>query len=289
MRCPQRLINFNPQGMSDGTVNTMSQYMKTDKKTTNDESEEKDVEDIEDQDESEDEESDKETDESEDGDESADDEEESEDEDESSSKKKEDLDLDAELEKERKAGEPDLTIAEKAFKDRKKKKQEESADDGDKPLTQKDLDAALARDRKDRQRDDAFSFAREMAGSEKEAELIVAKWGNRTFPKNLTLREQISEAYVITHSKKLIGERNEAMRALRGKRGVKDNAAGTHRDGDRNPNEPKLSPQDMAVMRQSGFSWNTNTRRHEKKLPNGRILFRDNRTKDVKLLPKGQK
>lgn len=217
-------------------------------------------------------------------------EEESEDEDESedgSKKTEEELDLEAELEKERKAGEPDPAIAEQAYKERKGKKKEGAEDGEDKPLTQKDLDAALARDRKERQHDDALALAKGMAGSDKEAELIVAKWANRTYPKTLSLQEQISEAYVVTHSKKIIGERNEALRGLKGKQGINRNPADSHRDANKgNANEPKLPPADMAAIKASGFVWSNKNRQFEKKLPNGRILIRDNKTKQVRLLKK---
>lgn len=206
-------------------------------------------------------------------------------EDNSGSSTEEELDLDAEIEKERKAGEPDPAIADKAFKDRKNKREGDD-DAAERPLTQKDLDAALARDRKERQADDALAFAKKMASSDKEAELIVAKWDNRTFPKGLSLLDQIQEAYVITHSKKLIGERDEALRALKGKNGIRKDAVGTHRDAAKSGNEPKLTPQDAAAIRASGFAWNNVSRQYEKKLPNGRMLIRDNKTKQVRLLKK---
>lgn len=212
-------------------------------------------------------------------DESADEEDDSE----SSSKKEDELDLDAELEKERAAGKPDVRKAGESFKDRKNKREGTGAD---KPLTQADLDAVEARIRKEQQNERALELAKEMAGSDKEAELIVAKWANRTFPKSLTLREQMQEAYAITHSKKLIGERNEALRALKGKRTVRNDSAGAHREGDKNPNEPKLPPADVAAIRAAGFSFNNTTRQYEKKLPNGRLLVRDPKTKQVRLLPK---
>lgn len=256
--------------------------MKTDKTKTEEESKDVEIDEVETtEDETEDEESTEET-----TDEKSEEESEDEDESDDSSSKKEELDLDAELEKERRAGEPDPAIADRAFKDRKEKREKDTDDVAEKPLTQKDLDAALAKDRKERQNDAALVFARGMASSDKEAELIVAKWSNRTFPKNLTLLEQIQEAYVITHSKKLIGERNEAMRALKGKQGVRKDAAGTHRDAAENMGAPKLSPADAASLTASGFSWNTKSRQFEKKLPNGRILVRDNKTKQVRLLKK---
>lgn len=245
---------------------------------TADEVEETDTEDTEDEtaEDTEEEEAEDETD-------AADETEESEDEEESdSSNTTDELDLDAELEKEKASGEPDPKKAQDAFKERKNKQ----ADGGKgKPITQADLDAFAANIRKEADQERALEYAKEMAGSDKEAQLIVAKWSNRTYPKNLTLREQISEAFVVTHSKKLIGERNEAMRGLKGKKAVKKDAAGTHRDAPKG-NEPKLAPADAAAIRASGFVYNNVSRQYEKKLPNGRVLVRDNKTKQVRMLPK---
>lgn len=216
------------------------------------------------------------------------DEEEDEEDSESSSTDEDELDIDDELRKEnRAAGKPDTKKAGEAFADRKKKKEKGTGDD--KPLTQRDLDLALAADRKERQRDDALRLAQGMAGSDKEAELIVAKWSNRTFPKNLTLAQQIEEAYAITHSKKIIGERDEAMRALRGKQGIRRNVTGSEREGIHSgASEPKLPPADAASIRASGFVWSQKNRRYEKKLASGKLLVRDEKTKQVRLLRKGQ-
>lgn len=254
----------------------------TDEEEAEDEDESED-ESAEDDEDSEDEDESDSDDEDESDDEDSEDEDDSDDEDESESSSTEDeLDLDAELERERQAAEPDKDKAKKEFKKRDKKRKS-----GEGVITEARLQEILAADRKERQRDDALRIAKGMAGSDKEAELIVAKWANRTFPKNLTLSEQITEAYAITHAKRLIGERNEAMRALKGKRGVtKKGAASAHREGDRNPNEPKLPPAEAASLRASGFTWNVKSRRYEKKLPNGRLLIRDNKTKQVRLAPR---
>lgn len=198
-----------------------------------------------------------------------------------SSKKTEDLDLDAEIEKERKAN-PE--IAKKAFKDREKKRETEDSveDDEDAPLTRKDLASFEQKIRKDAQKERALEIAKGMAGSDKEAELIVLKWGNRTFPKDLSLAEQIEEAYVITHSKRIIGEKNEALRALKGKDGVQKNAATTHRDLSKGA-APKIAPDSLAAIRKSGFTLNTSTQRYEKKTGNGRTLVYNVKTKQIQL------
>lgn len=197
-----------------------------------------------------------------------------------------DLDLDAELEQERKNGEPDTAIADQEFKKREEKRKEKEAASGeaDKPLTRADFNAALEADRKERRTDDALILARKMAGSEKEAQLILQKWKNRTFPKNLPLSEQLEETYVITHRKKLLGERNEAMRALHGRDTVTKVGITNQRTA-QNAAAPKLPPSEVAILKQSGLTYNNTLKRFEKKLPNGRILIRDNKTKQIKLLP----
>lgn len=279
-------LNFSQEKMPDVAtqydVKTMTK--KNGGKKTEEEVEETDSEEEETDTESDDEESADDEAEEESEEESDDEsEEESEDEDESEDgSSTDDDDIDDEIEKERKAGEPDPVIAKKAFDERKSKRGTGESGDDDKPLTKKDLLELEDRIRKDTLRNEANAIAKELAGgSVKQAQLIMLKWQNRTFPKTLTLREQMTEAFVIANAKKLIGERNEALRGLKGKRGVKDNAAGAHQDSPRGPGEPKLPPADAAALRQSGFSWNVRTKRFEKKLQNG-ILIRDNETKQVK-------
>lgn len=193
-------------------------------------------------------------------------------------------DYDAEIEEERTKGKPDPKKAKDAFKERKEKKQEDE-DDEDRPISKRDLAEILATDRKERLESSALTAARKLAGSDKEAQLIVEKWKNRSFPESLSLEKQIEEAYVITHSKKLIGERNEAVRALKNKGNVDKSASSAHRDGPQ-PGEPKLSPQDAVVIKQSGFKWIGTSRRYEKKLANGSILVKDPKTKAVTLIRK---
>lgn len=207
----------------------------------------------------------------------------SDDEDDSSSSKNDDeLGLDEELEKEKERGDkkPDSDKAKDKFKDRDAKRKQVGG-----AITEERLNEILAADRKDRQKDEALRLAKGMAGSDKAAALIVAKWANRTFPESLTLSEQITEMYGAVYAKKIIGERNEALRAAKGKQGVsKTDAAGSHREGTQNAHEPKLPANEMTVIKQSGFAWSNKNRRYEKKLPNGRILIRDPKTKQVRLV-----
>lgn len=194
------------------------------------------------------------------------------------------IDYDAEIEAENKRGKPDPEKARDAFKNRKEKKGDQDEEE-DKPLTRRDVADLLSNDRKERRESEAFEIANRLAGSAKEAQLIVAKWKNRSFPETLPLTQQIEEAYAITHSKRLIGERNEAVRALGNKDKVNKNAASTHRDGP-TATAPKLAPQDAAAIKAAGFVFNNKSRQYEKTLKNGSILVRDPKTKQVRLVKK---
>lgn len=199
------------------------------------------------------------------------------------------IDYDAEIEEERKKGKPDPEKAKEAFLKRQAKREQESTveNDDDKPLTKRELQEILAAQRVELQMKDAISFATQLAGSEKEALLIVEKWKNRTFPPTLSLQEQIEEAFAITHRKKILGERNEAIRALKAKSNVSTNAATTHRDAPQST-EPKISPQDATALKAAGFLWNGVSRRYERKLPNGDLLYRDPKTKATIRIPKNK-
>lgn len=206
------------------------------------------------------------------------------------------IDYEAELKKEREArAKAELKLADDRAREanRKRKVQEEEGveDDDDAPLTKKDLvklrSEISSETRREIQVEQAFSIAKGMAGSDVEAELIVAKWKNRSFPEDLPLSDQIEEAYAITHRKKLIGERDEAFRALKGKDGVNRNPAGSYR-------EPAggvistTSAQDSEAFKAAGFSWNSTSRNWEKKLPNGELLIRDSKTKATRLVKKSK-
>lgn len=202
------------------------------------------------------------------------------------------IDYDAEIEKEKLRGKPDL---EKAFEAKKKRFQkhqedeegEDEPDDENRPVTireLKELEANVeARVRRDILGNQFFIEARKLSGSDKEAQLMVEKWKNRTFPSGLTLEDQVQEIYAITHAKKILGEKNEALRALKGKEQANTNAAGGHQDPPKGK-EPTLAPQDAAVIKAAGFVYNSTSRRYEKKLPNGSLLVRmpDGKTTVIK-------
>lgn len=194
-----------------------------------------------------------------------------------------DGEIDAEIAKEKE-------IADKAFKDREaKRKAKEAAGgaDDDKPLTKKDLAeieaSAIARANTGR----AKEIARTLATSPKEAELIFIKWQNRPFPEGLSLEQQLEETYAITHSKKLIGERNEAIRGLKSRDGVIRADSTTHFSPAAKTTS-KMRPADEQGIIAAGYVYDKGKNKYEKKLPNGSTLVLDPVTKQTQVIPKAK-
>lgn len=208
------------------------------------------------------------------------------------------LDYEAELKRERERREAaETAAADAAFKLREKKRQEREAkiaaggDPGEeKPLTATELEAILERDRqqtrKELQSDIIAEKARNLAGSEAEANLIIEIHKNRTFPPGLSLDEQLEEAYAIANRKKLLARNTELQRALRSKNTASGTTAGTHRDS---PllEEPNLSQPDIQALKAAGFVWDGKTRLYVKQLAGGKkILTYDPKTKTRRVIEK---
>lgn len=201
------------------------------------------------------------------------------------------IDYEAELKAETERAErAEKALADKRFKDAEKKRKTDDAgadSDDDKPITRKELEAVRLDARREVQGERALELARDMAESDAEANLIVAKWKNRSFPEGTPLSEQVEEMYAVVHRKRLIGERNEALRALKGKDGINRNGASAHQDAALGK-EPKLSDQDEQAIKAAGFTWNSVARQFEKKLTNGDTLVRDSKTKQTRLVKKAK-
>ena len=198
------------------------------------------------------------------------------------------IDYEAELKKEKEARE----LAEKALSedryhgDKRKEKEEEveEEEDDDKPLTRAELQAELARHgeevKKTSRMAQAENYADKISSSDDERNLIIERWKNRGFPESLTLEEQMDEVYASVNSKKMIGERNEVMRALKGKQGVSTSDANVHQDElQQTKSEPDASSADKQALVSAGWVWNSKTKRHEKKSKDGKRTYkRDSKT-----------
>lgn len=182
------------------------------------------------------------------------------------------------------ADKAEKALAEKRFKS---KRTEEPVvptyeDDEEKPLTANAVMDIIAKERsetekmfKQAQIEDAVS---NMAGTEAEKELILEIHKNRQFPGHLSVSEQVEESYLIANKKRLLGENAELKRAVLGKSTVSRNSASTHHDKQQ-AGEPDLSAGDRQAITEAGFKWSGSNRRFEKKLPNGKIMYRDPKTK----------
>jgi hypothetical protein len=200
-------------------------------------------------------------------------------------------DYEAELKIERERREAaEKAAADNAFKlrEERRKKAEESGGGGnddegeDKPLTAKQLQEVLERDRqqnrKEMQADAIQDKAKKLASSDAEASLIVEIHKNRTFPAGMSLEEQVEESWAIANRKRFGQKEAELKRALRGKETAQDSAAGTYREPSA-AGEPKMPPQDRAALVQAGFKWDGAKGAYKKPLPRGGFLYNNPRTK----------
>jgi hypothetical protein len=193
------------------------------------------------------------------------------------------FDYDAEIEAERKRG-PDPLKAKEAFEKRKEKREhgeDEFEDDEDKPITKKDLLSILQQQQsgflRETHADKIVSIAGELAESDKEAQYIIALHKNRTFPQDLSLKEQLEECHAIATRKKLLATNSELARSLKAKSSVVTNSATTHRDPMKGT-APKMSASDEASYKRAGFIYDSKTRQWKKKLGKG-FLIKDPKTK----------
>lgn len=204
-------------------------------------------------------------------------------------------DYSAELEKElalseERAIKAEKALANKRFKDSKEKRESEEDEGEDKPLTKAELSEILAeneqKNKKVIEKKEAEALADRLAGSEDEKKLILAKWENRTFPANYSLEEQIKESYVLANGNKLIAERDEALRALKGREGVNRYASETHIEP-QPTKDSEITGDLKTVIGRRGFVFNNQTKQYEKTTANGKKLIYDKKTGTV--YPEGHK
>src|SRR3990167_7996870 len=197
------------------------------------------------------------------------------------------IDYEAELKREKERTEKaKQAAADLAFKLREKNRQEDD-DEEDKPLTAKELEFILQRDRqqtrKEFQSEIITEKAKKLASNEDEAKLVIEIHKNRTFPEGMSLDEQLEEAFAIANRKRLIAQNEELKRALRGKETTSDNVAGTHRDS-LPTDEPKMSSADISALKAAGFNWDGKSGLYVKKISKERTLTFNPKTKVRKVI-----
>lgn len=206
------------------------------------------------------------------------------------------VDYSAELEKELAIAEERAIKAEKAlagkrFKDSEEKREEiNDVNDEDKPLTKTQLSEILAENNQQNQKiiekQKAEDLAERLSSSEDEKKLVLAKWENITFPASYSLEEQIEGAYALANGKKLIAERDEALRALKGKDSVNKDTAETHIEP-QPTKDAQVGGDIKTVIGRRGFVFNQSTKQYEKTTANGKKLIYDKKTGSV--YPEGHK
>ena len=188
----------------------------------------------------------------------------------------------ADLQKEREARmKAEKASADLAFKLRekgRKKDEDDESDDDDRPITAREFNEAIARERETITKQVSFAEAESVASgvsiNDAEKQLILEIYQNRSFPEHLTLKEKIEECQLIANKKKWIGERNEALRALKAKDGVETHSSSGVQDEPKG-NAPKLAVQTANELARVGFIFNNTNHRFERKLDNGKVLVRE--------------
>lgn len=177
-------------------------------------------------------------------------------------------------------------LAEKRFKSAEQKRREDNEVDEDKPLTLKELREhearIIERARKEVQENRAIEIIRANTESEDEAQAALMFWKNRIVPTG-NLEEDVTFAIAGLNKNKLIARNSELVRALRSKDGVNKDYANTFRE----PTEgvtPKMAPDLASSLKKAGFTYDTKDKNWKKKLPNGKTLVRDPRTKQTRIL-----
>lgn len=193
------------------------------------------------------------------------------------------IDYKAEAEKEESRGKPDPMKARQRIKEKEKEEDDTSYEDESKPyLTREEAESLLDKEkaqlRKEIREGEAHRLAANLAGSEDEKNLILAKWRNRGFPEDMPLIEQIEESYAAANSKKIVGERNEALRALASHGAANTNAAPGRGDRNQNVGSGKIDVGTKQSFIEAGLKYNSTTKRWEKKLGSGKILVGDSKT-----------
>ena len=197
-------------------------------------------------------------------------------------------DYEAELKREKERTEKaKQAAADLAFKLREKNRQQDDDDEEDKPLTAKELEFILQKDRqqthKEFQSEIIAEKAKKLASNEDEAKLVIEIHKNRTFPEGMSLDEQLEEAFAIANRKRLIAQNEELKRSLRGRENISDNVAGTHRDS-LPTDEPKMSSADISAIKAAGFNWDGKSGLYVKKISKERTLTFNPKTKVRKVI-----
>lgn len=200
-------------------------------------------------------------------------------------------DYKAQLEAERlKREKAEKALADQAYKDReaKRKAEDDEPEDSDDGTMSKDqvkqlIAQGAAQAKKESFLYEAGRIASQLSTSEDEKTLIMMKWQGMSFNESTPLGEQIEDAMVLVNKKKMIGERNEALRTLSSRNSANRDGSGSRGSEGTSKAGAKLDSGDKQVLSDAGLTYNTSTRRYEKKLGSGKIQYYDTNEKKLKV------
>ena len=181
-------------------------------------------------------------------------------------------------------------IADDAFKYRKQKREgvetkvveaDESDDDDNKPLTKAEL-AKLLDERESKiskqfSNKEALQLATGLTDNEDEAKYAVALWEHVTLPFD-SMEEQLRFIVAGMNAERTLKQKDELMRTLKSKETARKNTATTTRDP-LSAGQPKIDPQVLAALKNTGFTYNSGKKAYENVLKNGTKMYNDGKGK----------
>lgn len=175
-------------------------------------------------------------------------------------------------------------IAEDAYKYRQSKKEkdtEETTNDEDKPLTKKDLESLLSKERETTEKrlteSKAFEIALANTSSETEAKAAVEFWKSRVTPTG-NLQDDVLFAIGGLNAKRIVAQNSELKRSLAAKGRVSHDTGGVHPDA-ATRDEPKLASQDVQAIKAAGMAWDGVKGLYKKALGRNQFYYFDPKTK----------
>ncbi len=179
-------------------------------------------------------------------------------------------------------------LAGKRFKKSEKKRKGEDEDEGDededdedRPITKRDLRDILSQNNRETNVGQIKKIATDLTDDPDKAEYLIEIHSGRSFPVGMPLEEQLEEALAIVDRKHNASKTSELRRALRSKNTASRDAGSSHRNGQEG-SKPKVEKSLEASLKTAGFKFDPKNRIFKKKLPSGKHLYKDTRSKPVK-------
>ncbi len=203
------------------------------------------------------------------------------------------IDYEAELKREKERSEAaEKAVADTAFKLREEKRgrKEDAEARGEtffeEPLTRKELEELLQKDRQQTRRELQLEIIAEKAtkltGNEAEKNLIIEIHKNRIWPEGMSLDDQLEESHAIANRKAILARNAELKRALQSKDTKSNDATSSHIEPP-TVNEPQSSA-DLQAIKSTGYKWDGKLGLFIKQLRGKRVLTYDPKTKAQKVI-----